>query len=141
MWDERVNETFRIVQEGMDIAVARRRLIASNLANAETPGYKAADIDFERYLREAQGPAKMVVPVRMIVTHPRHFGPMATTPHLPLKRSAGLMGELRADGNTVDMEGEMAKMAQNQIRFQALTEALNRVLALLEQAVTEGGRR
>jgi flagellar basal-body rod protein FlgB len=130
-----------MIQEGMDLAMARRRLIASNLANAETPGYKAVDVDFERYLREAQGPAGSVAQEGMILTHAKHMRPIAMDPHLPLRWTMEISGGLRADQNTVDMEREMGKMAQNQIRFQALTEALNRMFALLQEAATEGGRR
>lgn len=141
MWDERVQETLRVIQRGMDLAMARRRLISSNLANVETPGYKAVDVDFEKYLREARGRTITAAHVNMVLTHSRHLTPVLASSHLPLRWSTAPLGEPRADGNTVDMEREMAKMAQNQIRFQALTEALNRVFALLEEAATEGGRR
>jgi flagellar basal-body rod protein FlgB len=50
-------------------------------------------------------------------------------------------GEGRADGNTVELENEMAKMTANHLRFQALTEALNRVFGLLKNAINEGGGR
>lgn len=139
--DGRIDRLIEMIEGGMDLTVSRRRLIASNVANAETPKYRAVDVDFERYLRDAQGAGARLARVSMIRSHDRHLQPLVMAPHLPLRWRLEPLGELRADGNTVDLEQEMAKMAENQVRFEALADALNRVFSLLEEAATEGGRR
>jgi flagellar basal-body rod protein FlgB len=141
MWDRRVNDTLGALERGMDVAMARGRLISSNVANAETPNYKSADVDFEHALQEAQGTSSGVVPAVLVTTHPQHFLERSGGAVVPVRYTLEPVGEIRADGNTVDLEGEMAKMTENQIRFQALTQALSRTFSKLRDAVTEGGRR
>ena len=141
MWEGRIERTLGTLEKGMDMAVASRRLLAANVANAETPGYKAAELDFERILDQTRGPGSSVVPATLERTHGQHLGGAVPAPSWPIRYVMEPLGEVRADGNTVNLEGEMARMAENQIRFQALTQAMNRVLSKLREAITEGGRR
>ncbi len=140
MVDMRLERTIQRIEAAMDLLSARRRLIASNVANAETPGYKAADLDFRSHLIQAG--EEMASATRLIRTDARHMP--SNTPmgrDLPLVLSTETSGEARADGNTVELEKEVVKMAADQIRFQALTQALNRVFSTMKEAITEGGRR
>lgn len=137
MWNGRVGRTLRMLQDGMDLVMLRRRLISSNVANAETPGYKAVDVDFRRALQENLEGAR----VGLVRTHKDHMGPTRIPPKWPIKKQLWSEGEGRADGNTVSLEGEMAKLAENHIRFQLLTRAVNHIFATLKEAITEGGRR
>jgi flagellar basal-body rod protein FlgB len=139
MWigNDRLEKTLDIIQQNMDRTVARRKLIASNVANAETPNYKAVDLDFQRLVDGAQ----RVPTVELARTNTRHLLPKHPAPELPLSWTPASEGEGRADGNTVELENEMAKMTANHLRFQALTEALNRVFGLLKNAINEGGGR
>jgi len=137
MWGGRVGRTLKMLEDGMDLVMLRRRLISSNVANAETPGYKAVDVDFRRILQEnVEG-----VRVRLVRTHKGHMGLTRVPPKWPIQRQLWSEGEGRADGNTVSLEGEMAKLAENHIRFQLLTRAVNHIFATLKEAITEGGRR
>jgi flagellar basal-body rod protein FlgB len=142
MWSGQLDRTVRLLEGGMDLAVARRRVLAANVANAETPGYKAADLDFDRLLDQAGQSGPLARPAVLTRTHAQHRGGESPTePSWPVRYVMEPMGEVRADGNTVDLEGEMMRLAQNQIRFQALTQAMNRVFSKLREAITEGGRR
>lgn len=140
MADMRLEMTIQKIEAAMDLLSARRRLIASNVANAETPGYKAADLDFRSQLIEAsEGGASGA---RLIRTDERHMpSPSAMGRGLSVVLRTETSGEARADGNTVELEKEVIKMAGDQIRFQALTQALNRVFSTMKEAITEGGRR
>jgi flagellar basal-body rod protein FlgB len=137
IWNDRLERTLNIIQQNMDWTVARRKLIASNVANAETPHYKAVDLDFQRLLDDTQG----VPTVELARTDRQHLLPVRTVPELPLRWTLASEGEGRADGNTVELENEMAKMTGNHLRFQALTEALNRVFGKLKNAINEGAGR
>jgi flagellar basal-body rod protein FlgB len=132
-----IENTLGLIERSMDLVIKRGKIIASNVAHSETPNYKAMDVDFEGVLARTQGD-KGVVLAR---THEQHFVDSSPETSFPVRCRLDSEGEARADGNTVNLEEEMAKSAANQIRFQALTQALNRVFSNLREAITEGGRR
>ncbi len=132
-----IENTLALLERSMDATISRGKLIASNVAHSETPGYKAVDLDFEQVLARIKGENQVV----MARTHRVHLEDSFFQTHLPLRYRLEAQGELRADGNTVSLEEELAKSAVNQVRFQALTQAVNRIFANLREAITEGGRR
>lgn len=140
MADMRLERTIQRIEAAMDLLSARRRLIASNVANAETPGYKAVDLDFRSQLVQAS--EERASGARLIRTDGRHMPATAAMGWgLPVVVRTENSGEARADGNTVELEKEVVKMAGDQVRFQALTQALNRLFSTMKEAITEGGRR
>ena len=88
----------------------RQRLIASNIANADTPGYEARDIDFAAALREATGQA--ATPGQMNATAAGHLQPPAGARADPDLRYA-TPSQTNLDRNTVDMDRERATFADN----------------------------
>jgi flagellar basal-body rod protein FlgB len=96
----------------------RSSLIAANIANADTPGYKARDIDFRALLSKAGGES-----VAMKTTHARHLGGASTlsSPELLYRMPA----QPSVDGNTVDSQVEQAEFAQNAVRYQSTLTFLN----------------
>lgn len=132
-----LERTLEILQRAMDLTLARGKVIATNVAHAETPNYKAADLDFKKVLANIEGDERGSISR----THPKHLGQPALDSLVQVQYKLELPKEPRVDGNTVEIEEEMAKLALNQIRFQALTQALNRVFSNLKEAITEGGRR
>lgn len=135
-----------ILQRGLEAASLRQAALAHNLANVNTPGFKAQAVSFEGVLQQAleqgaQPPAAMP----LTVTSPRHFqvgrpGPaldparLQATVHQDDSRSA------RADGNNVDLEAEMAKVAGNQVWYTALGRQVTDEFTRLRLAITEGRR-
>jgi flagellar basal-body rod protein FlgB len=120
------NILFDPVMRGLNSALTlhqrRHEVLASNLANVETPRYRAHDLDFGRALTEAfegQAPGPDGAPRGELVED----------------RS----GPPRADGNTVDVDFQMTKMSANGGRYIALARILGLRLALLRQAI-EGNR-
>lgn len=97
----------------------RQRLLASNIANADTPGYQARDLDFSQALRAAmQG--QTVVPT---TSQPGHFG--VSMPTTTLALSYAQPAQTNPDGNTVDMDRERASFAQNTVKLQTTLRFLN----------------
>ncbi len=108
---------FQFHQVALNLRAARQELIASNIANADTPNYKAKDIDFASALKGAmEGSSEKL--------------PMATTvsSHLQGATGGSVMGapvlyripqQPSADGNTVDMDVERAQFADNALRYEA----------------------
>jgi flagellar basal-body rod protein FlgB len=121
-----------------DLRLLRNTVTASNIANAETPGYKAQKVDFEEELARAidrDGAGKMNT------DHPDHFmvGQGSIT---NVKADIYDNPEVNTtnDKNTVDLEKEMANLADNSIMYKAAIQMINKKLATLKYAVTEGGR-
>jgi flagellar basal-body rod protein FlgB len=119
----------------LNLRQVNQNVISSNIANADTPGYKAKTIDFEPALRDALGISERVVPIKTDATHFQH---QATDPVNP-QIYEDPNGVESLDGNTVDRSAEMFKLAQNQLMYDASTEMLKRKLGMLKYAISEGG--
>jgi flagellar basal-body rod protein FlgB len=119
----------------LNLRLANQNVIASNIANADTPGYKSKTLDFESSLREALGTGEGARPE---ATHPEHIYRRATDPVKP-EIYDDPNGVESLDGNTVDRSSEMAKMAENQLLYDAAIEMLKKKLAMQKYAISEGG--
>ena len=109
----------------LDVRSRRGELIANNLANADTPGYQARDIDFRQAMARAAG-EQTTSGVHLSTTNAGHIGgstsaDAATNPDL--KYRTPLAPAL--DGNTVDTQVEQASFAENAVRYQATITFLN----------------
>jgi flagellar basal-body rod protein FlgB len=100
----------------------RQRLIAGNIANADTPGYQARDMDFGRALREATG--TLPVPGRMNATQAGHLQPVAGA-RAENQLSYALASQTNLDSNTVDMDRERASFVDNAVKYEATLRFIN----------------
>ena len=119
----------------LDVHARRGELIANNLANADTPGYQARDIDFREAMARASG-EKSTSGVPMTTTQAGHIGgatsaDAAASPDL--KYRTPLAPSL--DGNTVDAQLEQAAFAENAVRYQATLTFLNNKFRTLITAI------
>ena len=100
----------------------RQRLIASNIANADTPGYQAREMDFANALRQAT--ARAAGSGGLSTTHPAHDLASAGVPDAP-----GLLyarpSQDALDRNTVDLDRERASFADNSIKYEATLRFIN----------------
>lgn len=97
----------------MDLLSARQKLVASNIANVDTPGYKTKDIDFQfEYMSLLQGDSPNVI----------------ETPGLALK----------SDGNNVNMDREARMLAETALRFNVASNLMKTQLKQIESAIREG---
>lgn len=101
----------------LGVRAYRQQLIASNIANADTPGYKAVDIDFDEALRIARSMAN-APPVTLSTTASGHIAGQTNTfaPPYPLKYQTP--SQVSADGNTVEMDVERSKFAKNSMMWE-----------------------
>lgn len=129
---------FALLQKSLDFRSRRNALLASNIANIETPGYKARDLVFERALGEALHADE---PGPLSVTDGRHMDGRRGIPlgrvQPQLIHSANPVGNL--DDNSVDLEREMAKLGENQVNYQALTQMISHRFTMLRASIREGG--
>ncbi len=98
----------------LELRATRAGMIARNLANADTPNYKARDIDFASALADAT-PAKRIAMSQTAEGHIRPRGASAAMADAGYR----VPGQPSVDGNTVDTQREMAAFAENQLGFQA----------------------
>ena len=114
----------------LQIGNQRMEVLAANMANADTPGYLARDIDF-RAAMQAQAPSA----VRLATTAAGHIGlaGMDNGPAEVLYRTA-LQPSL--DGNTVDADRESAAIAETSVRYEATLMFLNSRIRGLRTAIT-----
>lgn len=132
------DKTLKSLSASLQMRQQRQNVLNANIANAETPGYRAKKMDFEGALASAIDRENLG---KMHVEHKDHF-----------LMGQGAIGRIRADvydnpeinysndGNTVDLEKEMAKQYQNSIMYDAATRLINKKLAALKYAATDGGR-
>lgn len=116
----------------------RQNVISANVANAETPGYVAKKVDFEDALQRAvdlEGVGKMQG------MEPEHYptGPGALA-NVQADTYDNPEGSVNNDGNTVDLEREMSALAENSIMYKAAIQLINKKMAALKYAATDGGR-
>jgi len=120
---DKLGEHLRFNSEALRLRSTRQELLASNVVNAETPGYQAKDFDFARALREAtaQPALKSNAGQKSGASAPTLFERGSYQPSL--------------DGNTVDMDAERAHFADNALRYEAALRALNMQLKTLLSAI------
>jgi len=113
----RIDSALQFNQTALSLRSARQELIASNIANADTPNYKAKDIDFASALQGAMSGNKANLP--LTTTSTSHLG--GTTGQSVMGAPVMYRNVLQpsADGNTVDMDVERAQFADNALRYEA----------------------
>ncbi len=121
----------------MALASRRQALIASNLANLDTPGYKTRDFDFEQALQAELGSGQgQSVP--MLRTHPGHLAGSASS-----STSAALPPSPaweRNDGNDVNLDRQTMLLARTQSAYQAAAAFAQVEIRKVRQAITDAGR-
>ncbi len=119
--------------EALGLRALRQQVLASNIANADTPGYKARDIDFNKSLQDAvSGRVSANELTRTVNTH--LASPQAAAAGAgPLLYRQVVQPSL--DGNTVDMDVERAQFAENAVRYEANLMFLNSQLKSLLAAI------
>lgn len=110
-----------LIERALDYSSARQEALAENIANIDTPGYQRKDASFADVLAAANEPQGLGAPLAGLTSDPRHI-PIGASPAGPIEIDTDNSGAMRADGNNVDMDAEMAKLAQNQVYYQTLSE-------------------
>jgi flagellar basal-body rod protein FlgB len=133
------DENLAMLEKTMQLRSRRNSMIAANVANRETPGYRAQDLVFEKDLEAAMNSDK---PGPLKVSDPRHFTGVKKEEISDVngRQINSFNPDPRMDGNTVDLDKEMAKLAENQLMYQASVRSANWKIRLLKSAIMEGGR-
>ena len=123
---------FAIHEQALIIRAARNQVLSSNIANADTPNYKARDIDFPSSLRKAQGGD-----LSLIKTHDLHQQAFNTT-SLGASVKYRIPMQPTLDGNTVETDVEQAAFAENAVQYRATLAFLDGQIRTLRFALKGG---
>lgn len=106
-----------IHEVALGLRAYRQQLLASNIANADTPGYKAVDIDFQAALRSARS-TMQGEPVKLSATAAGHLSTPAPAQYSSIPLKYHVPQQASIDGNSVEMDVERAKFTENALRYQ-----------------------
>ncbi|MEO8081661.1 MAG: flagellar basal body rod protein FlgB [Caldimonas sp.] len=133
----RLNDALDFQAQALTLRSERQRLIASNIANADTPGYVARDMDFSKALQAATG--NLPGASALATSHAGHIGSGAAN------LSGGQVGnaltyatasQTSLDRNTVDMDRERASFADNTVKYEATLRFINANVRTTLSAIT-----
>ncbi len=132
-----VNDAMGFHQKALALRAYRQEVLASNIANADTPHYKARDIDFKASLQGALGGmGARGGQVDLARTSAGHLSAAGSAPG-----GARLLyraeSQSSVDGNTVDMDVERAAFAENALQYEASITFINGMLRTLQSAMQE----
>lgn len=122
-----------LMSKALDFQSQRHLLVSSNISNLDTPGYKAKDIDFKGALREALGGDGPGV----ARTHPGHIGPGKDTLYSLQPEVFEEADPARSNGNNVNVDKEMTKLAENQIAYSATVQLMTKRVSTIRSAIRE----
>ncbi len=129
MMDKIFDRTMNLLHKDLDLRMQRAEAIVSNVANSETPGYRAVDVNFAGELKRALGQNSSA----LTQTNSRHLDTAANsgTAHTV----ADYSGTTRADGNNVDVDIQMGRLASNAGTYDKSANMLRKKIQLFKNAL------
>lgn len=116
----------------LDYAVRKQKVIASNLANVETPGYQRKQLEFEEVFQtEVDGQLSLQK------TSSQHLESRPRLLREPVVRET-YTGSMGHDGNNVDLDQEMTDLSQNVLKFSVVSQLLQKKLSMIAYSIREG---
>lgn len=126
------------LQKSLNMGSLRHKVLTANIANIDTPNYKAFEVVMEDELKKNGSPAQ---PITMVRTQPDHLqGRNQSTTNVKLKAADPPALNFRADGNTVDLDKTMGKLAENTILYRAAAQMIRDKFQGLRNVIQGGGK-
>lgn len=127
------DKTLKALSTALNFREMRQELISSNVANANTPGFKAKKMDFEEALARA---LDVDGQMQMNTNSDRHHNVgNGGFNNLEPEIYDDPNGVVSENGNTVDVEAEMARMAENKLMYDTLVQLINKKMGLMKYAI------
>lgn len=111
-------EIVGLLEKALNVRAFYHKILAANMANVETPGYKEKDIEFEAELDRSLG----------------------STRDIEVREKADAGGATAIDGNTVNMENQIVKLTENTVMFHAFVQLINKKFSMMRYVINEGRR-
>ncbi|WP_456267400.1 flagellar basal body rod protein FlgB [Kushneria sp. AK178] len=134
---DRLNASLNVFQQSLSLRAQRQEVLSANIANADTPGYKARDFDFKTELDRVvnQGRAEGQSGLSLSMTSSRHIPAQASGAMGGIDLMYRNPSQPSLDGNTVDMDMERVNFADNAVHYQADVQFLTSRLQGLKNAM------
>lgn len=123
-------KNYDLLKKSLDVSVERGRVIANNIANFNTKGYKRYFVTFEDSLKESQDELALETTDKKHIKNSVEYGEME------IKKDEST--SMRKDGNNVDVENEMANLAANNLKYNALITQLNSRISMKRYIISGG---
>ena len=130
------SETISILEKSLNLRSKRHHVLAANVANIDTPNYKAFDLVVEEeFKKSAPAPGK----IKLVRTQADHL-PIKNRPldRITLTRADEPEFSLRADGNTVDLDKTMGNLAENTLLFKTAAQIISSKFKALKEVIKGG---
>ena len=114
-----------LIGKALSVRAFYHKLVSANIANSETPGYKAKNIDFRSELDRRAGSAGRV---------------SREDKDYKVVENESREGFVRLDGNTVELETETVRLTENQLMYQALVQLASKRFSMMKYLIGEGKR-
>ena len=134
--DKLFGNTITTLEKSLNLRSIQNRALASNIANMDTPNYKAVELD----VAEKMNPKKGQVPgIKLVQTHADHIQIRNNrSDSIKLKAVTPTAYSLRGDGNTVDIDRTMGKLAENTLLYNAAAQLISKKLKGLSNVIRGG---
>jgi len=120
------DQTIGFLSRSLDLRTSRHKIVSTNVANSETPNYQSVDFPFQKVLERS---IHQTSTIQLKRTHPTHLSvDFESTPELEFSKEG------------VNIDHEMANLAENNLMFQAGVQALLKKLEALKATISEGGK-
>ena len=126
----------KVLENSLDASALRQTVIANNIANVDTPGYKRELVDFESRLKAA---INMSGKLSLSRTDRAHLGFADRMTEIRGKTYLEPTGSLRMDDNNVDIDQEIAMFVENTLKYSTLTRALSDKFSKIDAAIKGRG--
>jgi flagellar basal-body rod protein FlgB len=127
-------QNFSVLSKALDLRTQRHQVLASNIANADTPNFKARDIDFKSAMQSVLAGQASVGALSMAVTSAAHQKGNGMSDSSTLQYRSETQSAV--DGNTVDMDVERAQITDNALQYQILTQLITNKFQGLRSAMS-----
>jgi flagellar basal-body rod protein FlgB len=127
-----------LLGKSIDLRAKNHNRISANLANAETPNYVPTTLSFEGELRDALKTQKDTRGTARVATNPRHIALKGQVSSVEAVQGTAVQtpsGSIGKDGNAVELEQEMSKLAANQIMYNASIQLISQKFSGLKMAI------
>ncbi|HKN03904.1 MAG TPA: flagellar basal body rod protein FlgB [Buttiauxella sp.] len=136
---DKLDAALRFQQEAINLRAQRQEILAANIANADTPGYQARDIDFASEMKKVMEKGRAEGSgVALALTSTRHI-PAATHSAPSLDLLYRVPDQPSMDGNTVDMDRERTQFADNSLKYQSDLTVLGGQIKSMMSVLQQGG--
>ncbi|HEX7816051.1 flagellar basal body rod protein FlgB [Dyella sp.] len=133
---DRLSQDFGFLQQAIALREQRQEVLSSNIANADTPDYKARDFDFKTAMTNAMDQRMKLANTNLTLTSPRHIPGKAVMPS-DIDMMYRLPYQPSIDGNTVDMDMERVQFADNTMHYESSLQLLSIDMKTLQQAIQQ----